>query len=95
MAIRLFGELLLKLAGRLNGIGAWMKRHSRSIYGCTQAPAEFPCPQNCLLTFNPETKRLYVHVLSCPDLFGRPAGAYRGGWRVAGIAGGAIWLSRH
>ncbi len=51
---------------RLEGIGAWMKDHGRSIYGCTQAPAEFKAPQNCLLTYNPGTKRLYVHVLEWP-----------------------------
>ena len=53
-----------------------MKRHSRSIYGCTQAPEEFVCPKNCALTFNPERKRLYVHVQAWPYkhlyLDGRP-----------------------
>jgi alpha-L-fucosidase len=47
-------------------MGEWMKVNSRSIYGCTQAPAEFQTPQNCLLTYNPATRRLYVHVLRWP-----------------------------
>jgi len=51
---------------RLQGIGEWMKYNGRSIYGCTQAPAEFPVPPNCLLTWNPGAKRLYVHVLEWP-----------------------------
>jgi alpha-L-fucosidase len=51
---------------RLNDIGGWMKFHSRSIYGCTQAPAEFKTPENCLLTFNPDTKRIYLHLLDWP-----------------------------
>jgi len=51
---------------RLQAMGEWMKVNSRSIYGCTQAPAEFPVPQNCLLTYNPAAKRLYVHVLRWP-----------------------------
>ncbi|MDR1747136.1 MAG: alpha-L-fucosidase [Tannerella sp.] len=51
---------------RLEGMGKWMKLNSRSIYGCTQAPDEFPKPDNCLLTYNPQTKRLYVHVLDWP-----------------------------
>ncbi|MEW5900287.1 MAG: alpha-L-fucosidase [Acidobacteriota bacterium] len=51
---------------RLEGIGDWMKSHGRSIYGCTQAPEEFQTPQNCLLTYNPETRRVYVHVLDWP-----------------------------
>ncbi|HEY3377832.1 MAG TPA: alpha-L-fucosidase, partial [Armatimonadota bacterium] len=46
--------------------GEWMKRHSRSIYGCTQAPAEFTAPQDCRLTYNPTTNRLYVHVFAWP-----------------------------
>ncbi|MCK4966912.1 alpha-L-fucosidase [bacterium] len=51
---------------RLNGMGEWMKLHSRSIYGCTQAPEEFKIPENCILTYNRETRRLYVHVLDWP-----------------------------
>ncbi|MBC7288167.1 MAG: alpha-L-fucosidase [Armatimonadetes bacterium] len=51
---------------RLTGIGEWMKYHSRSIYGCTQAPAEFKPPQDCRLTYNPKTNRLYVHVFAWP-----------------------------
>ena len=51
---------------RLDGIGKWMKLHSRSIYGCTQAPQEFAVPDNCLLTYNPTARRLYVHVLDWP-----------------------------
>ncbi|MDR0724851.1 MAG: alpha-L-fucosidase [Prevotellaceae bacterium] len=48
---------------RLDGIAKWMKFHSRSIYGCTQAPDEYKVPEKCLLTYNPETKRLYLHLL--------------------------------
>lgn len=51
---------------RLNGIGDWMKFHGRSIYGCTEAPESFPKPANCLLTYNPQAGRLYVHVLEWP-----------------------------
>lgn len=51
---------------KLQAIGKWMKVNSRSIYGCTAAPEEFPKPDNCLLTYNPKTKRMYVHVLNWP-----------------------------
>ncbi len=51
---------------RLNSIGEWMKLQNCSIYGCTQAPDEFKAPDNCLLTYNPNTKRIYVHVLDWP-----------------------------
>ena len=51
---------------RLKGMGAWMEVNGRSIYGCTEAPAEFKRPENSLLTYNPTTKRLYVHLLDYP-----------------------------
>lgn len=60
------GEFDERAYDRLRGIGKWMKRHSRSIYGCTQAPLEFECPKDCRLTYNPETQRLYVHMYSWP-----------------------------
>jgi alpha-L-fucosidase len=51
---------------RLGSMGAWMKLNSRSIYNCTEAPASFSAPANTLLTYNPVTKRLYVHLLVYP-----------------------------
>jgi len=65
------GEFDQRALDRLRGIGAWMKYHSRSIYGCTQAPSEYPTPEDCRLTWNPQTRRLYVHVLAWPfkDLY--------------------------
>lgn len=51
---------------RLHAIGDWMKVNNRSIYGCTQAPDGFKAPANALLTYNPNTKRLYVHLLDYP-----------------------------
>ncbi|MEM9915716.1 MAG: alpha-L-fucosidase [Planctomycetota bacterium] len=63
------GEFDARALDRLAGIGHWMKYHGRSIYGCTQAPAEFEVPQDCRLTYNPEKNRLYVHLLSWPYKF--------------------------
>ncbi len=51
---------------RLKGMGEWMQVNGRSIYGCTEAPAQFKRPDNSLLTYNPTTKRLYVHLLDYP-----------------------------
>ncbi|MEC5147094.1 alpha-L-fucosidase [Chitinophaga sp. 212800010-3] len=51
---------------RLKGMGEWMRLNGRAIYGCTEAPAEFKRPDNSLLTYNPTTKRLYVHLLDYP-----------------------------
>ena len=54
------GEFDPRAQETLRGIGAWMRQHSRSIYGCTQAPAEFPTPQDCRLTYNPATRVLTI-----------------------------------
>ena len=51
---------------RLAGMGEWMRRHGRAIYGCTRAPEGFSTPQDCRLTYNPETNRLYVHLFNWP-----------------------------
>ncbi|MDD4889386.1 MAG: alpha-L-fucosidase [Phycisphaerae bacterium] len=60
------GEFDERALARLAGMGEWMRRHGRSIYGCTQAPDDIATPQDCRLTWNPETRRLYVHVLAWP-----------------------------
>lgn len=72
------GNLLLNVGPTGNGnidyraesallkMGDWMKFNGRSIYGCTQAPDEFEVPVNTLLTYNPETNRLYIHLLDYP-----------------------------
>jgi alpha-L-fucosidase len=51
---------------RLSAMGKWMKYNGRSVYGCTEAPAGFSAPANTILTYNPATKRLYIHLLSYP-----------------------------
>jgi alpha-L-fucosidase len=50
----------------LAAMGAWMKLNGRSVYGCTEAPAGFAAPPNTLLTWDPATNRLYVHLLAYP-----------------------------
>ena len=50
----------------LKAMGEWMRLNNRSVYGCTEAPAEFIVPANTLLTYNPSTNRLYVHLLVYP-----------------------------
>jgi len=61
------GEFDQRALSRLQAMGEWMRRHGRSIYGCTQAPAEFTAPRDGRLTYNPDTKRLYVHILAWPS----------------------------
>ena len=60
------GEFDHRALERLSGIGQWMRRHGRSIYGCTEAPPGLRTPQDGRLTYNPDTKRLYVHVFNWP-----------------------------
>ena len=50
----------------LTDMGEWMMYNSRSIYECTQAPEEFEVPEHSILTYNPKTKRLYIHLLDYP-----------------------------
>jgi alpha-L-fucosidase len=51
---------------RLAAFGRWMQVNGPSIYGATQAPAEFKAPPNSLLTYRPQAKRLYLHLLDWP-----------------------------
>jgi alpha-L-fucosidase len=60
------GEFDARALDRLSAIGEWMRLHSRSIYGCTQAPDDIACPEDCRLTYNPKANRLYLHVFSWP-----------------------------
>lgn len=60
------GEFDQRAVSRLEAFGKWMKYHGKSIYGCTQAPEEFKAPQDCRLTYNPDTNRLYLHIFAWP-----------------------------
>ncbi|NLN29684.1 MAG: alpha-L-fucosidase [Bacteroidales bacterium] len=60
------GEFDYRAQERLNAMGKWMRVNSRSIYGCTEAPEGFTSPENTLLTYNPATNRLYIHLLAYP-----------------------------
>ena len=60
------GEIDRPSQERLAQIADWMRYNSRSIYGCTEAPAGITAPDRCILTYNPETKRLYIHLVDYP-----------------------------
>ena len=52
---------------RLAAIGEWMQLHGRSIYGCTAGARRLQgAAEHSLLTYNPATNRLYVHLLDWP-----------------------------
>ncbi len=60
------GEFDVRVNERLQGLRNWMAKNSRAIYGCTFAPENFTTPQDCRLTWHPESNRLYLHVFSWP-----------------------------
>ena len=51
---------------KLGAYARWMALHERSIRGCTMAPPEFPEPNGARYTWNPATRRLYVHIVDWP-----------------------------
>ena len=60
------GEFDARARERLEGMGTWMRRHGRAIYGCTFAPDGLTPPTDCRYTFNPKTGRLYLHLFAWP-----------------------------
>ncbi|MGF1586535.1 MAG: alpha-L-fucosidase [Bacteroidales bacterium] len=60
------GNIDYRAEEALKNMGEWMKFNNRSIYGCTQAPDEFEAPEHSILTYNPETNRLYIHLIDYP-----------------------------
>ena len=60
------GEFDYRAKERLDDYAKWMHVNARSIYGCTEAPEKYKAPEGTLLTWNPETKRLYIHFLFYP-----------------------------
>jgi len=51
----------------LDSLGLWMHANSKSIYHCTFAPTEFKAPEGVKLTYNNDTKKLYVHLFEYPN----------------------------
>ena len=60
------GRFDARASSRLKAVGEWMELNSRSIYGCTEAPERFAAPANTILTYNPTSNRLYIHLLAYP-----------------------------
>ena len=64
------GEFEPKALERLREIGAWMRLHSRSIYGC--GASEFTPPPDCRYTQTSSAQsggggnRLYLHIFDWP-----------------------------
>ena len=60
------GEFDYRAKNALDSLAYWMHANSTAIYGCTYAPAEYKEPDGTKLTYNPKTRRLYVHVYNYP-----------------------------
>lgn len=56
------GEFDSRSVERLRGIGEWMRRHSRSIYGCGPSPFKPPADGR----YTQKGNRLYLHLFSWP-----------------------------
>ncbi len=60
------GYLDSRAMDRLGAFAAWMKYHSRSIYGCGLAPKGLVAPPDCRYTYNAERNCLYLHLFAWP-----------------------------
>lgn len=60
------GEFDYRAKNALDSISTWMHANNKSIYSCTFAPDEYKVNEHFKLTYNPKTKRLYVHVYDYP-----------------------------
>ncbi|HWB90600.1 MAG TPA: alpha-L-fucosidase [Puia sp.] len=56
------GEFDYRATAQLDSMAYWMHANSKAIYNCTFAPASFSAPEGTKLTYNPATKRLYLHL---------------------------------
>lgn len=62
------GEIDRVSLQRLREVGEWMRAHGRSIYGCTQPDddLDLSLPPGVTATWNPEKRRLYLHLPQWP-----------------------------
>ena len=61
------GEIEPSAKARLEAMGRWLRVNGRAIYGCTAAPEGILPPPDSVLTYNPETKRLYAILKAYPN----------------------------
>jgi alpha-L-fucosidase len=62
------GEFDGRALERLAGLGRWMRRHARSVYGCGAPPDEISValPEGTVCTYSAARGRAYLHLLSWP-----------------------------
>ncbi|MEO6851552.1 MAG: alpha-L-fucosidase, partial [Mucilaginibacter sp.] len=59
-------EFDYRATNALDSLSYWMHANSKAIYNCTFAPNTFTVPDKEKLTYNAQTKRLYVHLYDYP-----------------------------
>jgi alpha-L-fucosidase len=60
------GEFDYRATHALDSLSYWMHANDKSIYDCTLAPEQYKAPEGDKLTYNPQTKRLYIHLYNYP-----------------------------
>ncbi len=60
------GEFDYRATNALDSMSYWMHANNQSIYNCTYAPSSFSVPEGDRLTYNPITKKLYLHLFNYP-----------------------------
>lgn len=60
------GEFDYRATSALDSLSYWMHANNKAIYNCTYAPKDFKTPEGAKLTYDPQTKRLYVHLYNYP-----------------------------
>lgn len=77
------GEFDYRANRALDSLAYWMHSNNLSIYHCTSAPDAFAVPENDRLTYNPATKRLYLHLFDYPASGSLLLPGYKGKIRYA------------
>ena len=62
------GEFDYRATRALDSMAYWMHENNQSIYNCTFPPAQYDLPESMgdRLTYNPNTKKLYLHLFNYP-----------------------------
>lgn len=60
------GEFDYRANNALDTMAYWMHANSKAIYNCTYAPDTYSVPDGDRLTYNPKTKKLYLHLFNYP-----------------------------
>ena len=79
------GEFDYRARFALDSLSYWMHANAKAIYGCTYAPDEYKAPDSARLTYNPQTRRLYLFLYNYPANGRLNLPGYSGKVRYAGF----------